>query len=77
MTDEERPGFRVYIDGTPLRATGVRAVLVLATGEVCEVQVTRLGPELVVALGGDHDAKGLHVTREGVLMIHVAPTAKG
>lgn len=62
-----RVGLRIQVDGStthPIHddASGVRVILVLASGETAEVQVAKVGTELVVIAAGtvdqDEDQRG-------------------
>jgi len=70
---EQAQGFRVYIDGDPQAhhsAQGVRVVL--RDGEdVAEVQVAKVGSDIVVVAAG---LWGHTVNDRGHLLVSVAPT---
>jgi hypothetical protein len=66
--------FRVSIDGDPVRhqsARGLVAVLTLADGATAEVQVAKVGTDLVVVCAGLY---GYAVNDRGHLVVSIGPT---
>lgn len=76
---DTNPGFRVWVDGTqhPIHdhPSGLVARLLLATGEVAEVQVIRNGPDLVVVIGGEVEVGRDPRGNTRVMVYPVKPTA--
>lgn len=69
---------RVYVDGSthPVHddATGLKAVLVLEDGSICEVQIGQVGDALNIIVAGDSDAPDYDA--RGNLRVYVTPVAK-
>ena len=70
---------RVHVDGShhPIHdhATGVVVTLTYATGEVAEVQVSKVGYGLRVVMAGEADTGGLDSRGHPSAMVY--PVAKG